>query len=191
MGSRCILETRVPPQERPLCVHSWAACPDPVGVLKTAGSTCTLGIRPAMGRTAEFARQSGGAPASSTPPFVGWVMTTAHMPACPLSAEFSIPVLRLLCRCVSRPAEAGCSARGCVRNTLLAHTPFQAQARALTTASVVMPSSLKTWLPGALMPKRSMPMTWPWVPTYFHQRPVTPASMAMRLAQEAGSTLSR
>jgi len=31
------------------------------------------------------------------------------------------------------------------------------------------------------MPKRSMPTTLPARPTYFHQRAVTPASMAMRL----------
>lgn len=69
----------VPSRDQPWAVHEpWLP---PVGVLKAAGSTCTLGIRPAMGRTAEFARQSGGAPASSTPPFVGWVMATSHTPS--------------------------------------------------------------------------------------------------------------
>ena len=64
--------------------------------------------------------------------------------------------------------------------TMLVPTFFNTQAEAATTASAVMPSSFITVLPGALMPKRSMPRTLPCVPTYFHQRPETPASMAMR-----------
>ena len=60
---------------------------------------------------------------------------------------------------------------------------------ASTTACAVIPRCSMTFGPGALMPKRSMPTTLPSVPTYFHQRPVTPASMATRLAQAAGSTL--
>jgi len=55
----------------------------------------------------------------------------------------------------------------------------EAYLAAARTASLVMPSSLNTMLPGALMPKRSMPRTLPSRPTYLYQRPETPASMAM------------
>src|SRR5690606_35842324 len=57
-----------------------------------------------------------------------------------------------------------------------------------TRFAAVMPSSAITVSPGALMPKRSIPTTVPALPTYFHHRPLTPASIATRFAQDAGST---
>jgi hypothetical protein len=65
------------------------------------------------------------------------------------------------------------------------------QRAAATRCSLVIPSSFIATPPGALMPKRSMPSTLPVLPTYFHQRALTPASIAMRLVQALGKTLSR
>lgn len=62
---------------------------------------------------------------------------------------------------------------------------------ASTTAVAVIPSSLITVPPGALRPKRSIPSTLPFSPTYFHQRPVTPASIATRFLQVRGRISSR
>src|SRR3569623_849676 len=53
--------------------------------------------------------------------------------------------------------------------------------------SAVMPSSFMTVSPGAEKPKRSTPTT---LLAYLYQRPVTPASMAIRFVQDEGSTLS-
>ena len=49
-----------------------------------------------------------------------------------------------------------------------------------TTFSTVKPKCLKTAGAGADSPKRSMPTTAPSPRTYFHQKSVTPASIATR-----------
>src|SRR6267142_2394119 len=69
-----------------------------------------------------------------------------------------------------------------------AHQCFSITAR--TTAarfSAVRPRCLNTAAPGADSPYRSTPSTAPLARTYFHQKSVTPASLAMR-GSPAGST---
>src|SRR5690606_12129859 len=74
------------------------------------------------------------------------------------------------------------SAAQCLRYSALA---------AATTASTVMPKCLYSSPAGALAPKVSMPITAPSRPTYWRQKPVTPASTATRLRTAPGSTDSR
>lgn len=54
-----------------------------------------------------------------------------------------------------------------------------------------MPRFSITRLPGALVPKASMPSALPWSPTNACQPSVTPASIETRFLQAAGSTDSR
>src|ERR1700730_16205611 len=56
--------------------------------------------------------------------------------------------------------------------------------------SAVIPSSVITFPPGALMPNRSIPTTLPSRPTKRYQRTETPASIATRFRQEGGNTSS-
>src|SRR3974377_377786 len=57
------------------------------------------------------------------------------------------------------------------------------------TFSPVNPYSASTFGPGADAPNRSMPMTPPFCPTYFHQPSVAPASTES-LGTLSGSTLA-
>merc|ERR1719265_1184067 len=72
----------------------------------------------------------------------------------------------------------------CMLRQLFVHMDLATSTRFFS----VMPNSSMTASPGAEKPNLSVPMTLPSSPTYLYHRPVTPASMAIRLVQLEGST---